>query len=1151
MMEFPSEFFPYVGAISVNGQLRNVTHNSANIMHEIHSFMMDSMTSPNSDISTKSTLAADVYKITNENNNFRSIGSFEKKISDSAAHVTMPLATYIHSITEDAIVDNILKENGRQLSTNITSTTTTTIQICSANETNAINVTNLTSSTFTAAITYDCGSIEPSDLEIHYDTIANCSITKHSANMTLNSTVDVTCQSIENQAGRNFTFVLTQRNRNQLIDNETFIVTLEPLPLNNSAYIVIIPDESLSSASITVQNCEKIAELEYLVFECGTANKSNRFLLENCTQTCDNLQPGSSYEATLIRLPIPVYGTNRTFLEDRITQKYQIGLDKTKNMTFNSTMMENGTGIIHFTPPREYYETIHFECVAKDQNCSESVKNLTASISNCSNYSFVLMSKVIQGVNYVCHAMTIKRSFNSTKSDDLSFNTTLKPVLYNEVRDFNSSRIMFNFTHQSDYNSILFSCDVVGHRSQYCSTIKHSQATCSTNLETNGTRGCDYNCSFTTRKMNYSEAISQNPPIPMIKENRTASRWIHLNWTTQNFRLITQITSNHLNGKYELRVELNANHRTLSEPIIVKTKSEAPKRPAPIDVEKKIVPQKDDKASTTNQYVINVDLSLFSDEYGIVEKYLIYVRQDLNNNDSEIFLNGTYTDAWHNTSFDYLAVEIPIISLTAMIMHDFNNITVLLGNETECLNKSLNSTRCNGPLKPSTSYKVIVGACTDAGCTHVLSKQFQTHNLPSTKPGPGSSKSWVIVFPLLFLVIIASLAVWKRKQLEGMIGRKTRQHVDDERDPSMLLSSVNTIPTKKPKSLFKYVNMTNEDERSIYDEYQELDDTTPQHRQSECDLKYKDYDRYSNISARGPWDSTAVRLRAVGSNPRDHDYINANEIKGLHGEKQYIACQGPLQGTREDFWDMIIQYGVKKIVMLTRTEEQNPHNPAQQLPKCAQYFPEKKGGVLRISRISIEVIDIENQPDLEIRHLVIKYDNNDHHVFHYYFTGWPDFSVVDPQELINLIENINKHKPNRPIPVEKMKEISLTPIVVHCSAGVGRTGTYIAVDIIMSLIERQKNELSTMKLDVMGIVYQLRQDRGKMVQTKDQYMLVNNCVEEYLRRTNRLNSVLKSAPKYQTTIHTAELTSTENRTHSTNSNDTAGEPVNEQCYKRT
>ncbi|CAM4845962.1 unnamed protein product, partial [Rotaria magnacalcarata] len=92
--------------------------------------------------------------------------------------------------------------------------------------------------------------------------------------------------------------------------------------------------------------------------------------------------------------------------------------------------------------------------------------------------------------------------------------------------------------------------------------------------------------------------------------------------------------------------------------------------------------------------------------------------------------------------------------------------------------------------------------------------------------------------------------------------------------------------------------------------------------------------------------------------------------------------------------------------------------------------------------------------------------------------------------------------------VEKSNKQSLNPIVVHCSAGVGRTGTYIAVDIMMGLIDQSKNHLSLMKLDIMGIVYQLRQDRGKMVHTRDQYVLVNLCVEEYLRRTNRINDVL-------------------------------------------
>jgi protein tyrosine phosphatase len=138
---------------------------------------------------------------------------------------------------------------------------------------------------------------------------------------------------------------------------------------------------------------------------------------------------------------------------------------------------------------------------------------------------------------------------------------------------------------------------------------------------------------------------------------------------------------------------------------------------------------------------------------------------------------------------------------------------------------------------------------------------------------------------------------------------------------------------------------------------------------------------------------------------------------------------------------------------------------------------------------------------------IVFQNNTEHRVFHYYFTGWPDFSVVDQRKLLNLIETIDKHGLNS---ATKTKEDLLTPMVVHCrlefiervkrnlifgylSAGVGRTGTYIAVDIIRHLIDRSKN-LSAMELDVMGIVYQLRQDRGKMVQTKVSFSSMNSWI---------------------------------------------------------
>ncbi|CAF3021165.1 unnamed protein product [Rotaria sp. Silwood2] len=471
-----------------------------------------------------------------------------------------------------------------------------------------------------------------------------------------------------------------------------------------------------------------------------------------------------------------------------------------------------------------------------------------------------------------------------------------------------------------------------------------------------------------------------------------------------------------------------------SKSIVVETLSEPPIRPFDNEVKNKIKPQENNEASTSNQFVIEIDSSLFSNESGIVKKYLIYVRQNQNNNMSEITLNGTYMEAWNNVSIDYLALEIPINSSTKSLMKNDGNISVLVGNETICLNKSIKTTPCNGPLKPSTIYKLIVGGCTIAGCTHVLSEQFKTRIVLPPPNKPGSSKGWVAVFPILAIAIVAILATWKRKTLGKMINRKIRKIEKNSEDLGISSISLSSI----------YV--------------------TP-----------------------------------------------------LMSEKQYIACQGPLENTCEDFWDMIIQYGVKKIVMLTRTEERNPHNPSQTLSKCYRYFPDKKGQFVRFNRVVVEVLDVDNQTnvDLEIRHLLIKADNIEYRVFHYFFTGWPDFSAVEPQKLLDLIQNINSHGKNQLSSVERSKEALFIPIVVHCSAGVGRTGTYIAVDIIMRLIDREQKNLLTMKLDVMGIVYQLRQDRGKMVQTKDQYMLVNRCVEEYLKQTNRLNDILQQSSLYE------------------------------------
>lgn len=181
---------------------------------------------------------------------------------------------------------------------------------------------------FTALITYNCSNIDASKLLIYNETSNSCSLSD-SLTSPGNSTVNVTCNNIENNAGRNWTFVLGGKENSQIIINESFTITLKPLPLNTSTKIIIQVHEDLTSASISVLNCTNIAEPEYLVIRCNSSDTSNSTLSSNCTFTCSNLLPGSIYNASLVRLPIPIAdkrdGNETTFPEDTLDQPYTIG----------------------------------------------------------------------------------------------------------------------------------------------------------------------------------------------------------------------------------------------------------------------------------------------------------------------------------------------------------------------------------------------------------------------------------------------------------------------------------------------------------------------------------------------------------------------------------------------------------------------------------------------------------------------------------------------------------------------------------------------------------------------------------------------------------------------------------------------------------
>nr|CAD7425578.1 unnamed protein product [Timema monikensis] len=251
--------------------------------------------------------------------------------------------------------------------------------------------------------------------------------------------------------------------------------------------------------------------------------------------------------------------------------------------------------------------------------------------------------------------------------------------------------------------------------------------------------------------------------------------------------------------------------------------------------------------------------------------------------------------------------------------------------------------------------------------------------------------------------------------------------------------------------------------------------------------------RYVNII---PYDATRVKLDIIGGDYAT-DYINASFIKGYSSEEEYIATQGPkeetcrdhdasgeeeyiaTQGPKEetcaDFWRMVYQHNVKLIVMVTQFEEQNKM-------KCHRYFPPLRENLV-IGDFVVRCTTELSFPMYTDRTLVIHKNGRKKSVKHLHFQEWPDFGCPEnTHSMLQFCSTMRQH-------IED--DAGLT--VVHCSAGVGRTGTLIALDILLQHIKENK------KIDIFNTVYQLRQQRTNMVQTELQYKYIYQCLLEALQ----------------------------------------------------
>ncbi|XP_073823326.1 tyrosine-protein phosphatase Lar isoform X3 [Musca autumnalis] len=231
----------------------------------------------------------------------------------------------------------------------------------------------------------------------------------------------------------------------------------------------------------------------------------------------------------------------------------------------------------------------------------------------------------------------------------------------------------------------------------------------------------------------------------------------------------------------------------------------------------------------------------------------------------------------------------------------------------------------------------------------------------------------------------------------------------------------------------------------------------------------KPKNRYANVTA---YDHSRVILPlmdgVVGS-----DYINANYCDGYRKHNAYVATQGPLQDTISDFWRMCWELKTTTIVMMTRLEERTRI-------KCDQYWPTR--GTETYGQMFVTITETQELATYSIRtfQLCRQGFNERRELKQLQFTAWPDHGVPDhPAPFLQFLRRCRALTPP-----------DSGPVVVHCSAGVGRTGCYIVID---SMLERMKHEKI---VDIYGHVTCLRAQRNYMVQTEDQYIFIHDAILE-------------------------------------------------------
>ncbi|XP_049791150.1 phosphatidylinositol phosphatase PTPRQ-like isoform X1 [Schistocerca nitens] len=415
--------------------------------------------------------------------------------------------------------------------------------------------------------------------------------------------------------------------------------------------------------------------------------------------------------------------------------------------------------------------------------------------------------------------------------------------------------------------------------------------------------------------------------------------------------------------------------------------------------------------------------------------------------------------------------------------------TFVLGTDESCSTHQY----CNGPLHPRTEYTFKVRAYTSHGYQDSYVVPFHT----DSEVAVGLTLGLVFGF-LMAGTVLFGFVMYRNGQISCSLA--TILNNNDTRD---------VCPRPIPlKNFPKHCELLLDIPGRLSSEFQllstlcvDINDTNTFSVGRLPDNKRKN--RYINIL---PFDANRVKLDIVDGDPSS-DYINASFIQGYSKNIEYIATQGPKEETVKDFWLMVYQYDVTIIVMVTQLEEQGK-------VKCHQYYPNLRE-TAKYGEISVKC-SIELQFSIYTsRTIMLEKGQERKKIVHLHFREWPDFGCPTTTDVMLQFCQIVRHQ-------ILLSSAGLT--VVHCSAGVGRTGTLIALDILLQHIRENKT------IDIFGVVYNLRKQRTNMVQSEAQYAYIYKCMRDALANTaypkhdktstSSLEPIYESAgPALNATVH--------------------------------